>query len=177
MTQLTLRGAAFLDRDGVLNIDSGYAHTPAHIQWVDGAFDAVRRLNNAGLFVFVVTNQAGVGRGYYTEDHVRELHTWMAAEFRARDAVIDDFSYCPHYPEAAVDAYKIACACRKPGPGMILDLMKKWPVKPTASFMIGDRESDIGAATAAGIPGHLFAGGNLDAFIAPLLDQSVSRTP
>ncbi|MBL8642909.1 MAG: HAD family hydrolase, partial [Rhodospirillaceae bacterium] len=156
------RGAAFLDRDGVLNVDSGFAHRPGQITWVEGAFDAVRRLNQHGLYVFVVTNQSGVARGLYTETDVRGLHAWMAEHFQAQGARIDDFAYCPHHPEAAVAAYKTQCLCRKPAPGLLLNLMEKWPVDAGSSFLIGDRDTDLEAARAAGVPGHLFSGGNLD---------------
>ncbi|MSO96593.1 MAG: HAD family hydrolase [Rhodospirillaceae bacterium] len=159
------RRAAFLDRDGVLNIDNGFAHQPGHVQWVKGAMQAVALLNKRGYFVFVVTNQSGIARGLYTEQHVRELHAWMADEFKAQGARIDEFVYCPHHPEAEIAQYRIACACRKPGPGMLQDLMKKWPVQREHSFMIGDRETDVTAATAAGIAGYLFPGGNLHAFL------------
>lgn len=165
----TPRGAAFLDRDGVLNVDTGFAHRPEQIQWVEGVFAAVKRLNGLGLFVFVVTNQSGVGRGLYTEDHVTTLHAWMAEAFQAQGARIDDFSYCPHHPEAEAAAYRTACLCRKPGPGMLLDLMAKWPVHIGTSFLIGDRETDLAAAQAAGVSGHLFKGGNLDAFVSQIL--------
>jgi len=165
------QGAAFLDRDGILNIDSGYAHRPDQVQWVDGVFEAVKRLNQAGLYVFVVTNQSGIARGLYTEDHVRALHTWMDDAFRAQGAVIHDFAYCPHHPEGEVAAYRMACQCRKPGPDMLLQLMNAWPVQRQNSFLVGDRDSDLAAAQAAGIPGHLFTGGNLDAFIAQLLPR------
>lgn len=164
-----LRGAAFLDRDGVLNIDIGFAHRAEQIQWVEGAAEAIALLNRKNMFVFVVTNQSGVARGLYTEDDVRVLHTWMATELRTRGAHIDAFAYCPHFPEGDVAAYRKVCACRKPAPGMLLNLMKDWPVQRETSFMIGDRETDIAAARAAGLQGHLFPGGNLLSFVTQTL--------
>jgi D-glycero-D-manno-heptose 1,7-bisphosphate phosphatase len=163
------RPAAFLDRDGVLIVDDGYPHDPAKVQWIPGAWQAVRRLNEAGYFVFVVTNQAGVGRGYYTEETVRHLHRWMAAEMAKAGAHIDAFEYCPHHPEAEVAAYRRSCNRRKPGPGMILDLMAHWPVEREGSFMIGDRSTDVAAAAAAGLPGHLFPSDDLDRQVATVL--------
>jgi D-glycero-D-manno-heptose 1,7-bisphosphate phosphatase len=163
------RPAAFLDRDGVLIVDDGYPHDPAKVQWIPGAWQAVRRLNEAGYFVFVVTNQAGVGRGYYTEETVRRLHRWMAAEMAKAGAHIDAFEYCPHHPEAEVAAYRRSCNRRKPGPGMILDLMAHWPVEREGSFMIGDRSTDVAAAAAAGLPGHLFPSDDLDRLVGSLI--------
>ncbi len=165
------RGAAFLDRDGVINVDTVFAHRSSEIVWVDGVFDAIRKFNDHGLLVFVVTNQSGIARGLYTEQHVQDLHTWMAAEFKSRGAQIDDFAYCPHHPDGNVETYRRTCDCRKPLPGMLLGLIDKWSVDTTRSFMIGDRDTDIQAAQAAHIPGYLFTGGKLDTFAAEVLEK------
>lgn len=174
---LPARPAAFLDRDGVLIVDDHYPHDPAKVRWIPGAWQAVRRLNEAGYFVFVVTNQAGVGRGYYTEATVRHLHRWMAAEMAKAGAHIDAFEYCPHHPEAEVAAYRRSCHRRKPGPGMILDLMAHWPVEHAGSFIIGDRSTDVAAAAAAGLPGHLFPSDDLEAFCAQSLGKYLETAP
>jgi len=149
------RPAAFLDRDGVLNEDIGYVGNRERFRWLPGAIEAVKSLNDAGYFVFVVTNQAGVARGFYTEAHVVDLHQHMQDELGAAGAHIDDFRYCPHHPEGKVSRYTSLCAWRKPAPGMILDLIKKWPVRREGSFMVGDKETDIEAAVAAEIEGHI----------------------
>lgn len=159
------RGAVFFDRDGTLNVDIGYAHRPDQIRWVPGAIEAIKRVNDAGLLAFVVTNQAGVARGYYGEDHIRDLHAWMQARFQAAGAHIDDWAYCPHHP----DFTEGGCTHRKPEPGMVRDLIAAWDVDPTASLMVGDQPTDVQAAEAAGVRGLRYEGGDLDAIIAEAL--------
>jgi D-glycero-D-manno-heptose 1,7-bisphosphate phosphatase len=165
----TGRPAAFLDRDGVLNQDTGYAHRPDQIIWIPGAMEAVRLLNQSGFQVFVVTNQAGIARGYYTEDHVDRLHEWMNAELNQHGARIDDFRFSPFHPEFDDGRFSHLAHWRKPEPGMLVDLMRVWPVETKRSFMIGDQETDVGAAKAAGVRGYLFTGGSLFARVREIL--------
>jgi D-glycero-D-manno-heptose 1,7-bisphosphate phosphatase len=169
------RPAAFLDRDGVINHDDGYVGTHDRIRWMPNAAKAVRRLNVSGYFVFLFTNQSGVARGFFTEPDLCALHDWMRDQLAAQGARIDDFRYCPHHPDGSVKGYLEDHPWRKPSPGMILDLMQHWPVLHAGSFVIGDRSTDIEAATAAGLPGFLFAGGDLDAFVADVINQTSVR--
>jgi D-glycero-D-manno-heptose 1,7-bisphosphate phosphatase len=167
------RKALFLDRDGVLNIDHGYVGSRDRFEWVDGALDAIRYATQAGWLVFIVTNQSGVARGLYTEDAVRDLLAWIAEEASAAGGKVDDVRFCPFHPDATVDSYRQAHPWRKPRPGMILDLIRAWNLDPKRAVMVGDQETDMQAATAAGVAGHLFPGGNLLAFLRPILDRHI----
>jgi D-glycero-D-manno-heptose 1,7-bisphosphate phosphatase len=165
-----IRPTAFLDRDGVLNEDRGYTHRPEDLQWVRGARETIRLLNDRGYLVIVITNQAGVARGLYDEAQVGLFHQRMQQELAALGAHIDAFYHCPYHPEAVVPAYKaVDHPERKPNPGMILRAMRDWPVRAEGSFVVGDRESDVEAGRRAGLPGYLFEGGSLLDRVAPLV--------
>ena len=160
-----MTSVVFLDRDGVVNTDIGYLWRREDLAWIPGAPEAIRLFNERGWPVVVITNQSGVARGYYREEDVQSLHLWMNAELNKLGARIDAFYFCPHHPKGAVTEYTRECDCRKPQPGMILQAMEDWQADPATSFLIGDKDSDVAAATAAGIQGYLFDEPNLLEFV------------
>lgn len=163
--------AVFFDRDGVFNLDAGYLHRIEDVEWISGARELVARLTREGVLLFVVTNQSGVARGYYTEDDVKKLHAAMDAEFAKSGGHITEWFYCPHLPGAAVTAYDKVCDCRKPKPGMILSAMEKYGLEKKDCLLIGDSPRDVEAAEAAGIRGYLFDTGNLEIFWDENIEQ------
>ncbi len=150
------RPAAFLDRDGVLNVDSGYVHRIDQLEWIGGAPEAVRLLNEAGYYAIVITNQSGVARGYYDEAAVHQFHAHMQDALRAQGAHIDAFYYCPHHPEGTVKELAVRCRCRKPGTGMLEHAAREWPIDLARSFLIGDKDDDMAVAAAFNIRGIRF---------------------
>lgn len=171
------RPAVFFDRDGVLNHDSGYTFEVDKLKWIDGAREAVKAVNDAGYFAFVVTNQSGIARGLYEESDVLALHRWMADDIATIGAHIDAFEYCPDHPDGTIERYRRVSGRRKPAPGMITDLLGRFPVDAAGSFLIGDKPSDIEAAKSAGLKGHFFPGGNLEAFIRQHLRPRPTDAP
>jgi len=169
LTSCLDRPALFLDRDGVLNLDHGYVGSRDRWEWVQNAREAVALATAHGWHVFLVTNQAGVARGLYGEADVDALLVWVADELRRAGGTLDDWRYCPYHTEAKIDAYRRDSEWRKPAPGMLVDLMRVWDVEPRHCLMVGDRDIDMQAAAAAGVRGALFPGGDLLAFVKPLL--------
>jgi D-glycero-D-manno-heptose 1,7-bisphosphate phosphatase len=154
-----IRPAVFLDRDGVLNQDLGWVGSKERFHWRENAISTVRMINDAGAHALVVTNQAGVAKGYYSEQDVQSLHHWMEDILLEQGATIDDWRSCPHHPDATLEKYRRTCNHRKPEPGMILDLARRWSVNMNSSFMIGDKDSDAEAARRADIPCYLITTG------------------
>jgi D-glycero-D-manno-heptose 1,7-bisphosphate phosphatase len=153
--------AVILDRDGVLNLDTGHVGDSTQFQWNEGAAEAVRWLNDQGVPVVVATNQAGIAKGLYSEADFRELMSWVDAQLAAQGAHLDGVYYCPHHPTDGVPPYLVDCACRKPKPGLLLEAIADLAVAPSACVMVGDRDSDRAAAGAAGVPFVHYGGGSL----------------
>lgn len=172
-TDPTPRPALFLDRDGVLNEDPGYVYRWEDFRWIPGAREAVAAFNAAGWWVFVVTNQSGIGRGYYTEADVAELHRKMSQSLAQIGGQIDAYYYCPDHPEAVSEKYRHPDPPdRKPNPGMLLRAIAEHPVDLTRSIMVGDKAGDIEAGRRAGVRGLKFEGGDLLAFLSPEIRQA-----
>jgi D-glycero-D-manno-heptose 1,7-bisphosphate phosphatase len=166
---------ALLDRDGVLNVDTGYPHDPAKLILIQGAASAVRRLNDSGRVVVVVTNQSGIGLGYYDEAAMDRFHAAMNAAFALEGGHVDAFYFAPYHANAVIEPFRVdSHPDRKPNPGMILRALKDYDIAPTNALMIGDRDTDVIAAERAGVRGYLFPGGDLDAFVASVLSTEDS---
>jgi D-glycero-D-manno-heptose 1,7-bisphosphate phosphatase len=147
----TLNKTLFLDRDGVVNVDHGYVSQPKDFEFISGVFSACKQFQDAGYQIVIVTNQSGIGRGYYSEQDFAELTTWMVEQFKNNGVDILAVYYCPHHPVKANAPYLKECDCRKPKPGMLLKAISEHSLNPDLSIMIGDKASDMQAAIAAGI--------------------------
>jgi D-glycero-D-manno-heptose 1,7-bisphosphate phosphatase len=145
------RPALFLDRDGVINVDHGYVHTQENFQFIEGVFDLVAAANRTGYLVVVVTNQAGIGRGYYSEEQFHALTHWMRARFAEHGGQIDGVYYCPCHPEHGIGEYRRESEFRKPAPGMLLQAQSELGIDLKRSILIGDKLSDMAAGRAAGV--------------------------
>jgi D-glycero-D-manno-heptose 1,7-bisphosphate phosphatase len=147
----SVRPAAFLDRDGVINVDTGYTFRPEDLILTPTAAEGIRLLNEAGYWVIVVTNQSGVARDYFSIADVERFHAHLQRRLAEQGARIDAFYLCPYHREGTVEAYRCDHEDRKPNPGMLLKAMRDWPITREGSFMIGDKPSDEEAASRAGI--------------------------
>jgi D-glycero-D-manno-heptose 1,7-bisphosphate phosphatase len=144
--------AFFLDRDGVINVDHGYVFRIEDFEFIKSVFPVLRLLAEKGYKLVVVTNQSGIGRGYYTEDDFRKLNEWMIQKFAEQNVEIEAVYSCPHAPEEK-------CLCRKPEPGMFLQAIREYDIDPSRSWMLGDKDTDMAAAENAGIPNRVLMGG------------------
>lgn len=151
MRTLQVEKGLFLDRDGVINIDYGYVHKQNQFDFVDGIFEVCRAARERSYSIFIVTNQAGIGRGYYSERDFHELMDWMRAQFISYKCPIRAVYYCPAHPEFGLGEYKCDSEYRKPRPGMILSAARDFGIDLNASILLGDKESDIQAGRAAGV--------------------------
>ena len=145
-----MKPAVFIDRDGTIIEEAGYLDRLDRIVFFPYAVDAVRLLKRAGFPVVVVTNQAGIGRGFFVEQFVHDTHAAIAARFAEAGVVIDGFYFCPHHPDAIVPEYRMTCDCRKPAAGMLRKAASDLGLDLARSFAIGDKWSDVQAGQAAG---------------------------
>lgn len=134
--------ALFLDRDGVVNEDLSYIHRPEQVVFCEGVFSVCRKAYDKGYHIVVVTNQSGIARGYFSEEDLERLHTWMGDAFYSRGVPLSGIYYCPHHSDGKVEGYSMECRCRKPEPGMILKAASDLNLDIGSSLMIGDKDSD-----------------------------------
>lgn len=144
-----MKRAVFLDRDGTINVEKEYLFQTADFEFIPGSDVAITLLNKAGFIVVVVSNQAGVARGYYTEEDVYHLHNHVDQLLSEQGAKIDAWLYCPHHPNGR-GSYALPCKCRKPLPGMLLKAAEHYDIDLESSIMIGDKLIDVQAGRAAG---------------------------
>lgn len=161
--------ALFLDRDGVINIDSGYVYQKDKFIFIDGIFELVKKANELQFKVIIVTNQAGIGRGYYTEEDFWNLMNWVKQEFLNHGAKIDEIYFCPFHAEFGLGEYKRDSYDRKPNPGMLLKAKEKYHLDMSKCIMIGDKDSDMEAAKAAGIGQYIHFKNELNSLSHQLL--------
>ncbi|MDD8057804.1 MAG: D-glycero-beta-D-manno-heptose 1,7-bisphosphate 7-phosphatase [Shewanella sp.] len=148
---IRLKKAVFLDRDGVINKDTGYVHSVDDFEYIEGVFEACLALKEMGYLLVVVTNQSGIARGMYSEDDFHHLTEWMDWNFADKGVELDGIYYCPHHPEKGIGEYKQDCDCRKPKPGMLTSAASFLKIDLSQSVMVGDKADDIRAAHAAGV--------------------------
>ncbi len=168
------RPALLLDRDGTLNVDHGWVGARDRWAWIPGAREAIAAATRAGWHVFVVTNQSGIARGLYSEAQMHDLHRWMCDEVRAAGGTVDDIRFAPYHPEIGPRPPAAHADWRKPGPGMLNDLAARWELDRGRCVMLGDAETDMKAAAAAGMRGVRFAGGDLREVVLPLLGSDTA---
>ncbi len=143
--------ALFLDRDGTLNVEKNYVYKIEDFEFIDGIIELIKTYQEKGFLIFIITNQAGIARGYYTEQDYQILTNWMINELKTYGIKIAKVYHCPHHPKVTGE-----CDCRKPSPGMILKAINEFNINPSKSVLIGDKKSDILAGENAGIGENLF---------------------
>ena len=147
--------ALFLDRDGIINVDHGYVHKAEDFEFLEGIFELCQRAMEKGYQIFVITNQAGIARGYYDIATFEILSNWMVNEFNKHKVTITKVSFCPHHPTKGINNFVMPCECRKPEPGMINQAQKEYGITLADSIFIGDKVSDMQAANNAGIKSRI----------------------
>ena len=138
--------ALFLDRDGTINVEKHYVYKKEDFVFIPGIFDLLKHFTEHGYLIFIISNQSGIARGFYSENDYNILNEWMLNEFELKGIKITKVYHCPHHPDITGP-----CNCRKPKPGMILQAIEEFNINPTASVLIGDKKSDILAGENAGI--------------------------
>ncbi len=159
-----MKPAVFLDRDGVINIDKGYVNKISEFEWIEGSKNAIKYIKDQGYYIFVVTNQSGIARGYYTDEDVVNLHKYINNELGKINTLIDEFFYSPYHPDYP-NKFQDLAHLRKPNTGMLKIAENKWHFDKSKSFLIGDKVTDIECARNFGIKSYMFKSNNLFEFI------------
>ena len=157
--------AAFLDRDGVINEDTGYLHNIKDFKWIEGAIEALKILKENNFLIIIISNQSGVSRGYFSKQDVHNLHKWINLQLSEHNVKIDDFFFATEHPDTETSKTR-----RKPSPRMIEEAIEKYNLNRADCFMVGDKDIDVLAAKNAKIRGFLFEGGNLSYKIKKILN-------
>ncbi len=165
----------FLDRDGTINREVEYLSRPEQLELIEGAAKAVRMLNHAGFRIVVVTNQSGVARGLFDENQVRIVNDVLAHMLEQHGAMVDDWYYCPHHPDAGSPPYRQECTCRKPGGGMVKQADRDFPVDFANSFVVGDTMSDMELGLNCGMRSVLVLTGHGKKTLSQADKESISR--
>lgn len=152
-----LRPAVFLDRDGTINVDKGYLYRREDFEYLEGAVNGLKRLQEWGYLLVIITNQSGVARGYYQEEDFCKLTDWMLADLQLKGVYIDRVYYCPHHPDGIVKEYAIICDCRKPGTGLFYRAAGELGIDFRRSIAIGDKERDLSICNETGVTGILLS--------------------
>jgi len=165
-----MKKALFLDRDGVINIEKNYLYKIEDFEFIEGVFEVCRHFLSEGYLIIIITNQAGIARGKYTENDFSILNKWMIEEFKKEDIYISKVYHCPHHPD-----FNATCECRKPKPKMLLDAKNDFEIDLKESILVGDKNSDIAAGLNANIQtnylvrtGHTI---NINEFNVPILNS------
>lgn len=152
-----LRPAAFLDRDGTINVEKDYLYRKEDFEYLDGAIEGLRQLVSWGYLLVIITNQSGIARGYYKEDDFRKLTDWMLSDLKTKGIRIEKVYYCPHHPEGKIEKYAKICNCRKPKTGLFYQAAEELGIDLDKSIAIGDKPRDLEICNETGVKGFLFS--------------------
>ena len=147
--------AVFLDRDGTINVEKHYLYKVEDFEFLHNSIEALKMLKEAGFLLFIMTNQSGIGRGYYSENDFKKLNNWMLCELEKAGIHIEKVYYCPHFPGSQIRKYDLICKCRKPNLGMFQDAINEYDLNVSNSFAIGDKLRDLEICKTWGCKGYL----------------------
>ncbi len=167
--------AIFLDRDGTINVEKHYLYKISDFEFLPNVVDALRKLQRAGYLLIIVTNQSGIGRGYYTEDDFQKLNDWMVSTLKEQGVTIADVYYCPHLPDAQVLEYRKECNCRKPKLGMYKQAILDYNIQIGQSYAIGDKIRDCAICESSPCKGFLIGGNEKSEVIANVKEGLIDR--